>query len=916
MTRRLFNPVQPHYTARPVFEAMLDPLPRRSGFRRGLDHLVTIEIPERLAPSAEGGTDGLYGARGFEQHLAKIGTAAGFRPPIVRAVASYVAEHGTAGLDREALKARLRLAIASAEPGHRSADEIARYSSNEHLDEILEWVIQREASKPDASRTALPPYFPGPTGDRDASLALQRSVIAGWFERGVRRASALHEVDRRRQAAIDNEELDSAWAALDTDLPHLRARKAAITRRVHHEVAAEFGYGKIPGVGERLLLSGTQGSGKSRSAAEQVARLRDSLCVWWLVPTLENAAEQAANYRARAAAESPPVLVLRGRAAPDFRDDSVFMCPRHEIVTKAAGAGVNVRGQICRVCPLRNACGYRAQERLIEDLAGRAALFLMARDYAFLPCPAPRPDLVIVDEDIAMIAVRIVHLAPERLLDTGAWRKAADAADWLLVAAVLQRAIVDNRGRAIAYIREAGITREDLEQALSYLRKAGRQIIEDITETMSDSDIAKRLETLETLELHKAEVLVGQVLREWDTSRPGLNTVSLIQATETRPAQIEIAYLRTPLIASTTPVLALDGTGSLLLNRKIWGARMEEQRIAVERDAEVVQVRSKAFSRQSITGCDPRGNTRNDKSVAEAAQLRREIADVLVCLPGASKFMAASKQAEQALAPLLSGKAVTGHFGALRGINRYEECETAVVVGREQVSAEALERLARAFTGDDTEPFVAHGCYVPQSRVRRMRDGSKAVATVQVHPDPRCQAVLEQIREAEIVQAVDRVRPIFNPRTVYLLTDIVVDITVDRMVRWNDLTEVSRFQQAFNKTGRTVALLTDTELARCFPDQWRSPDAVKKERQRRGLRGDRSLIEYLFGKCPPLAANYRRPGQPGSPSRAALARGVADARAALEAVVGPVACFELLHDEEPADRADEVRQWQHGIVTR
>ena len=116
---------------------------------------------------------------------------------------------------------------------------------------------------------------------------------------------------------------------------------------------------------------------------------------------------------------------------------------------------------------------------------------------------------------------------------------------------------------------------------------------------------------------------------------------------------------------------------------------------------------------------------------------------------------------------------MTGHFGALRGINRYDECETAMVVGRELVSPQALERQTRPFTTDDAELFVPHGRYVPQSRVRRMRDGSKEVETVDVHPDPRCQAVLEQIREAEIVQAVDRVRPIFNRRTVYLLTDIV-----------------------------------------------------------------------------------------------------------------------------------------------
>src|SRR5690606_35631973 len=59
----LFNPVQVHYTANPVFEAgVVDPVPVRSGFVEGLDaDVVDIEpgdVPEREATTAVPGKTG------------------------------------------------------------------------------------------------------------------------------------------------------------------------------------------------------------------------------------------------------------------------------------------------------------------------------------------------------------------------------------------------------------------------------------------------------------------------------------------------------------------------------------------------------------------------------------------------------------------------------------------------------------------------------------------------------------------------------------------------------------------------------------------------------------------------------------------------------------------------------------------
>jgi hypothetical protein len=118
------------------------------------------------------------------------------------------------------------------------------------------------------------------------------------------------------------------------------------------------------------------------------------------------------------------------------------------------------------------------------------------------------------------------------------------------------------------------------------------------------------------------------------------------------------------------------------------------------------------------------------------------------------------KGVEEVILDELPEHVTTAHFGGLRGLNSFERCETAVILGREQPSAQAIETLTRPFTETDAEPFLPVGEYVLQARGRRMRDPTMPnTVYVQVHPDPRCQAMLEQVREAEIVQGVTGYAP-------------------------------------------------------------------------------------------------------------------------------------------------------------
>jgi hypothetical protein len=144
----LYNPVQPHYVAAPIFTNLTDPLPRRTGLRRGLDDDVSLLIPppdpKHDDQPCEGGWQP---GKGTEAYIAAIGGPEGFREPIKDAIASFVAIHGSKA-DAKGLKDAIRTAVLRADTGGRDRETIERYADDEHLDDIIEWVRAQQGDRP------------------------------------------------------------------------------------------------------------------------------------------------------------------------------------------------------------------------------------------------------------------------------------------------------------------------------------------------------------------------------------------------------------------------------------------------------------------------------------------------------------------------------------------------------------------------------------------------------------------------------------------------------------------------------------------------------------------------------------------------------------------------------------------------
>jgi hypothetical protein len=244
-----------------------------------------------------------------------------------------------------------------------------------------------------------------------------------------------------------------------------------------------------------------------------------------------------------------------------------------------------------------------------------------------------------------------------------------------------------------------------------------------------------------------------------------------------------------------------------------------------------------------------------------------------------------------------------GHFNAIRGKDRWKQVDVLVVAGRTQPSVEEIERLADAlfFKSDRQIAYIAPDAGGQKSWPVECRGfrGVAGAAPVEYHPDPLCAALLTQIREAELIQAIDRARLVHRapdrPCKVLVLTNVVLPLTVHQLSTWDTLIP-DRFTRAAWRGPAVPA--SYGELARVFPDLWPSAGAVEQDYRR--STPYESLIVLLLGKRRGLKrVEYRLLQQRGPWTPALVAAAAADPQAALVSVVGPVAAFRFVSVGDP-----------------
>ena len=172
----------------------------------------------------------------------------------------------------------------------------------------------------------------------------------------------------------------------------------------------------------------------------------------------------------------------------------------------------------------------------------------------------------------------------------------------------------------------------------------------------------------------------------------------------------------------------------------------------------------------------------------------------------AELLLVAQKDVIAALKHLgLPSNVKTAHFGALRGLNGFKSVASAIIVGRTALSTEMLEMQTEALHMHDASvTSILSVAEWPRAPMPLQTRAGLVQITTECHPDPLCQALASTITQAEVRQAVARIRPYdrtpANPCDVHVLGQHDCGLVVDRLALW-DAAERSWVQCAIEAGG-------------------------------------------------------------------------------------------------------------------
>lgn len=234
-------------------------------------------------------------------------------------------------------------------------------------------------------------------------------------------------------------------------------------------------------------------------------------------------------------------------------------------------------------------------------------------------------------------------------------------------------------------------------------------------------------------------------------------------------------------------IVCLDATGNQALYQQMLGRPVEVVAPEIEMRGKVIQVWTNSWGRRQVLDYD------KETKIEKINPLHGEKIHLLMeaLAEKHEKVGVITFEILKALAPAKAVDLdVVGHFGGERGTNRFEKVDALIIAGTPLSPPYAIEKIAQSLNMNRMEPLVdAEGDYAWTKQIMPYdyvhEDGrGRAIETSGCWGDTDLQAVVWQKREAELIQAVHRARPLFQANvTVYLLSNIpLVGVRISELV--------------------------------------------------------------------------------------------------------------------------------------
>ena len=814
---RMFNPIQIHLTANPLFsDGAVDPYPNRSGLFKAGTGISTVTVPSDLAFRSA------IASKSSRQRT--IGKSGLLDPPdIIRDPVTDLAIDG-----REQLMFLL---------SNQVMQELVTLEHTPSEEEVATVLWSRFCQKADISVVS----------DRGA-----------WTidDAATKARARLQELDSGTYDFVSRSDRTILVAgAGKAERPKLVGAVEAQSKL--DAILSGFFENLAKGANPRAAVRLTMGTGKTKQTiAHLKAYLTDKFqqSVEVYVPRHDLADEWEESLEGINAR----VIHVYPRTGGKWDEEQnsyphPIMCQRAEYVRDLEEKGHSIYGNAClsrtsgEQCSFFGGCSYLDQFRQSGDDLGventiriytHASLFLSRNEFE----RQAEPDLVIIDEAFISSAVSNMPSIPvgdvtQHIRFDGNAQLGFD----------LVECLTKNQGY-LSYLRDKDIgafefnavSVEGLNPATPF--SAGTTQSCNVRSAKQYKTLTKLLEIAAREIEDQGRDSFGQLVHDNRKTR-NKNRKNEIVVCEHKP-------IRVPRSA---PVLYLDATADSIITEAYLPA-LQYHRIDVRQLAVVSQVHdrtgSKNFWNSKI------GPEQENLSEPTYNARHNDLASLITILnewvkAGESPLVVGNKDLCEFLRghPKLDTGVAVAHFMSLRGSNAYEDRSVVFITGRNQPPVNEIEQQARAVFGGSGNPLSYDDKEnLPLDQVDYWLSArslqSPAAMTVPSFSDPRIEAVQKQIREAETVQAIARLRLVWADyqKRVFLLSNLPVEMPVDHLIEFNDLMP-DRLEMELIKTGDLP--LTPLGLEKMQDNLGLSKGAAKKLFQRSKASDPKQLLTQL-----------------------------------------------------------------------
>lgn len=452
------------------------------------------------------------------------------------------------------------------------------------------------------------------------------------------------------------------------------------------------------------VLKAPAGSGKTQAYVNLIASTIPQKLIEVYVPTIKLAEEIKRAIDQRGTIHR--VSVIKGR--DQVNNNQGKLCQRHILAKAVISKGVSVFPTMCmqrtqygtQSCPHYDYCNYIAQYHGCNVRIYTHAHLLLERTML----DEKKPDLVVIDEDFTQKLVEQIDI-PFSLLSHVGGISEFQASIQSITKWIQNR----NHTALLTEYQQQGSSWADLADKLKKMRPA-------VTPGDFDQIVHNSLAG------HRNVKPVATLLEHMDRV---LSKGMEPSAIDIHPDQITVHHRHEitrfgDLWQANKPMdlFVTDATISEMLVRQCIPVDIFEEHSG-KRNAIVVQCSDSICSTSSLdasSAADPIKQQSAVSRLSDVQALVDELAntgtDVLVV--GPSKIT--GNQAKSAPAKLTAAPNVhLVHFGAVRGIDAWKNCEALVLIGRNEPPVKAVENIARALFYDDPTPLQLTGQWEPQT---------------------------------------------------------------------------------------------------------------------------------------------------------------------------------------------------------